>query len=120
MSKPIQERAFRFALQVIAQHRLICTDSVGRVLALQLLRSATAVGANMEEADAAHTKREFIHKVRLALKECRESLYWIRLLEASQLLRDQSLLQEANEIVSILTSISRHAQNNPSRGSPNQ
>lgn len=74
----------------------------------QYLRSATSIGANLEEADVAETKRDFIHKNRIALKEARESRYWLRLIVESGILPDSkmsSLIQETTELIAILTSI---------------
>ena len=81
-----------------------------RDLTRQLLRSGTSIGANLEEADAAQSKPDFISKCTIALKEARESHYWLRLLRASGKMRDgDRLLSDANELVAILTAIVRKA-----------
>jgi four helix bundle protein len=116
MAKEIQTRTFYFALQVIHLHPLLHRNDTSKILAKQLLRSATSIGANLEEADAARTKREFIHKVMIARKEARETLYWLRLLREAKLLTDRDdLIEEAQQIVSILTAISRNAESTDSR-----
>jgi four helix bundle protein len=77
-------------------------------LCRQLVRAGTSIGANLEEADAAQSRADFISKCNIALKEARESNYWIRLYKATGLLSEvrlKEILQESHEIVSILTTI---------------
>jgi four helix bundle protein len=103
----IRERAFRFACDVVALN-----DSMhgARDLTRQLLRAGTSIGANLEEADAAQSKPDFVSKCTIALKEARESHYWLRLLRASGKMQDgDRLLSDANELVAILTTIVRKA-----------
>jgi four helix bundle protein len=79
-----------------------------RVLAQQLLRSGTSVGANVQEAQAGQSRADFISKYSIALKEARETLYWLRLLDASGELSNGScevLLREADEIARVIASI---------------
>jgi four helix bundle protein len=72
----------------------------------QLVRSATGGGSNYEEARGAESRADFIHKVSIAIKELRESLYWLRLVDLSELSEQPTdqLIGEANELVAILTS----------------
>lgn len=111
----IQDRSFQFAVRVVKlAHRLprtVAGIEVGR----QLVRAATAVGANLEEADAAESKADFIHKVGIAHKEAREARYWLRIVRAS-LLDDEEvavLLRESEELVRILNTIVSNARQNP-------
>ncbi len=72
---------------------------------LQLARSATSAGANYEEACSAESRADFIHKMQIVLKELRESLYWMRLIEKTNLATPSKLLplsQEASELASII------------------
>ena len=107
--RDIKERTFSFALQIVRLCRSL--DSKPRwlrTLAQQLLRSGTSVGANVEEAQAGQSRADFISKYSIALKEARESLYWLRLLDASGELSNGSckiLLKEADEIARIVASI---------------
>ena len=74
----------------------------------QLLRSGTGVGSNLEEAKGAQSRRDFVAKARISLKEARESHYWLRIMTACELVprrRLEPLMNEANEIVAILTAI---------------
>jgi four helix bundle protein len=114
----IQERAFNFACRVVRMHRVLARDWTARRLADQLLDAGTSIGANLEEAEAAHSKRDFISKCRISLKESRETLYWLRLIAATDIVRPSRvtpLMKEANEIVSIVTTIVKNASKSPRR-----
>src|ERR1044072_6560500 len=82
----IIELAFDFSLQIIALYKRL-TQEHEFVISKQLLRSATSIGANVEEANAAQTKKDFITKMSIASKEARETNYWLRLLEKSQIIK---------------------------------
>ncbi len=87
----------------------------------QLLRSGTGIGSSLEEAEAAESRPDFISKNRIALKEARESHYWLRLIAATEMIppaRIQPLITEANEIVAILTSIVKKASTPKSPSPP--
>jgi four helix bundle protein len=75
----------------------------------QLVRAGTSIGANLEEADAAQSKPDFISKCTISLKEARESHYWLRILKATGKAEADRLLSEANELIAILTTIVRKA-----------
>jgi four helix bundle protein len=111
MGRPrdIQQRTFSFACRIVHLYRhLIARDGAGRVLARQLLRSGTSIGANMEEAEAAQSRPDFVSKCRVALKEARETHYWLRLLRETSSVsasRIEPLIAEASELVAILTVI---------------
>ena len=113
--QPITERTFNFSVRVVklAQY-LDKTPGVPRTLAGQLLRSGTSIGANVEEAQGGQSRPDFIVKMYIALKEVRETLYWLRLLIAAELCSAQQLAEltsEANEIVSILVAIVKNTRN---------
>lgn len=71
---------------------------VGHILGKQLMRSATSIGANLEEADAASSKKDFLHKASIAYKEARESRYWLEIALESGLLNHQDNLNEAKAL----------------------
>lgn len=77
------------------------------VISKQLLRSSTSVGANIEEAIAGQSRKDFIHKMAIASKEARETRYWLRILNESELVSiDLSrYLNEITQIIAILTKI---------------
>ena len=109
--KDIRDRSFEFAVRIVklCQH-LDKTPGVGRTLGQQLIRSGTSIGANLEEAKAAQSRADFIHKNSIALKEARETHYWLRLLAASEILpkeRIMAIQQEAEEIMNIVGAIVR-------------
>jgi len=108
----IRDRAFRFACDVVELNDSLGLRGAARDLTRQLLRAGTSVGANLEEADAAQSRPDFISKCTIALKEARESHYWLRLLRASGKMPEHDrLLSDANELVAILTAIVRKATN---------
>ena len=105
----IVERSFEFAVRVVRLCRFLETqDRVSRTLANQLLRAGTSIGANIEEAQAGQSKADFTAKMAIARKEARETLYWLKLLKASEIIEVEKLggiTKEADELVRILTSI---------------
>ena len=105
----IVERTFSFALQIVKLCRgLERTSGTSRSLSLQLLRSGTSVGANVEEAQAGQSKADFVSKMAIALKEARETGYWLRLIRESGIATTDSLAlleQEASELAKILGAI---------------
>ena len=102
----IQRRSFEFALEIIRICRTI-QNQHEYVISKQLMRSGTSIGANVEEASAGQSRKDFLPKMCIASKEARETRYWIRLLRESKLIElDLSKeLQEIEEIIRILTSI---------------
>ncbi len=111
--KEIHERVFQFACRIVRLHQWFCQKRRGtRSIINQLLDSGTGIGSNLQEAEAGQSRADFIAKARIALKEARETHYWLRLLETSGAItakRIHPLVQEANEIVAILTTIVRKA-----------
>ncbi len=107
-------RSFEFAVRVVRLCRFMETqDRVSRTLANQLLRSGTSIGANIEEAQAGQSKADFIAKMSISRKEARETLYWLRLLKAADIVEADKLshiTKEADELVRILTSIVKTSQ----------
>jgi four helix bundle protein len=107
----ILDLSFEFSLQVINLYKLLVQEHE-YVISKQLLRSATSIGANVEEANAAQTKKEFVAKMSIASKEARETKYWLRLLDKSQIVKlDYSVyLQSVEHIINILTKIVKTSQ----------
>jgi four helix bundle protein len=81
--RDLGERLLAYAARIVRLVVELPATMVGKRLGDQLLRSGTSVGANYEEAQGAESKADFNHKLQIALKELRESLYWLRLLAAS-------------------------------------
>ncbi len=84
------------------------------MLSKQFLRAATSIGANVQEADAGQSKKDFIAKMSIASKEARETNYWLRLLKASQIIEFdfENLIKKSEELIRLLTSIVKTAQQN--------
>ena len=98
MGRDIQERTFNFAVDCVKLCRALEKQSATcRSLANQLLRSATSVGANVEEAQAGQSRADFVAKLSIALKEARETHYWLRLLQAAEISSDVSIVDLQNE-----------------------
>ena len=117
---PIQDRSFAFAVRVVKLcQELHRTSKVNRPLVSQLLRSGTSVGANVAEGQSAQSRVDFVHKLSIACKEARETHYWLRLLAAAEIVPEKQLaclLDEANQLVAILTAISGNAKRNAKLG----
>ena len=114
--KDIRERTFEFALRIIKLcNELNRKPGVCRDIGRQLLKAGTSVGANTEEAQAAQSKPDFISKNSIALKEARETHYWLRLLIAANVMPENRLAElrdEAEEIKRVLGSIVVSAKRN--------
>jgi four helix bundle protein len=82
----ILAKSFDFALRIIDLYKLM-NDQNEYVLSKQLLRSGTSIGANVEEATAAISKKDFAHKMSISSKEARETRYWLRLIKHSQIVK---------------------------------
>lgn len=117
--RDLPERTFAFAQGVVG----LCLSverraGVSRILCSQLLRSATSVGANVEEGQGSHSRADFAAKYSIACKEAREAKYWIRLLAGTGLIapeRVAPLQDEASQLVAILTTIVRKVKRPPAR-----
>ena len=109
----IKEKSFNFALEIIDLYKDLAKQKEF-IISKQLLRSGTSIGANIEEASAAQTKKDFIAKMSIASKEARETKYWLTLLEKSQLVNKNfnDYLASIEEIIKIITSIIKTSQEN--------
>ena len=104
----IRERAFLFAVRVVKFANKFPQTLAGQKIAGQLIDAGTSVGANVEEADGAESKRDMAHKYGIARKEAKESRFWLRVAEATDLSHDQegqALQQEALELAKIISKI---------------
>jgi len=88
-SNPLQEKSFAFAVRIINVYKHLTSNKKEYVMSQQLLRSGTSVGANIEEALQGQSKKDFIAKLSISLKEAYESDYWIRLLKAGKMLTEK-------------------------------
>ena len=102
----IQVKSFEFALTVIRLYKKL-QEEREYVISKQLLRSGTSIGANVEEAIAGQSKKDFLSKISISLKEARETRYWLRLLKESELtnIDIDAYLNSSFELISILLAI---------------
>lgn len=109
----IQKKTFDFALKII-QFYSDCKSQNELILSKQILRCGTSIGANVEEAIAAQSKKDFISKLSIANKEARETKYWLKLYQSSNLVQvDVELyLKEIESIINILTKIIKTSSKN--------
>lgn len=104
----ILSKTYDFALKIVNLYLFLKQELNEFELSRQILRSGTSIGANSEEGNSAQSKKDFINKFSIALKEARETHYWLRILRDSKLIEDSlanNLLIECTEIIKILTSI---------------
>ena len=103
----IKDKTYQFALKIIYLYMEMRKQNEF-ILSKQVIRSGTSIGANVEEATAAQSRKDFISKMSISSKEARETNYWLRLLRDSQLCEGidyTDLIKESAEIIAILTSI---------------
>jgi four helix bundle protein len=109
----IVDKSFEFALKIVELYKFLVTEKKEYVLSKQLVRSGTSVGANIREAVVSQSKKEFMAKLNISLKEIHETQYWLLLLMKSDYITDQQALQnETEELIKILTSIIRTSNEN--------
>lgn len=104
----IKNKSFAFALRVVKLYKFLIDEKREFVLSKQLLRSGTAIGALVREAEHAESKADFIHKMAIAQKEANETDYWIELLFQSDYLNRksyQSIIADLHELLKLLASI---------------
>jgi four helix bundle protein len=104
----IVSKSYSFALEVIKTYKYLINEKKEFVLSKQLLRSGTSIGANVHEAIASESKKDFVHKLGIAVKEARETDYWLRLLKDSLYLDDvqfKDIKVHNDELIKILNSI---------------
>lgn len=109
-SKDIRKRSFDYTLRAVKLYQYLQEQrkGAGWILGRQYLRAASSIGANIEEAQAAESRADFIHKLGIAQKEARESLYWLRVMAASELVpldRIEPLTRETEELLNVITVI---------------
>lgn len=119
----MKDRTKKFALRVIRMTEALPRNRVAEVLARQVLRSGTSVGANYRAACRAKSRADFISKMGTVEEECDETIYWLELLVESgqiKLSRVQALTNEANELLKIIVASSKTARWNRNPQSANR
>ena len=107
MKNVLKDKSFAFAVRVVKLARWLETEKKEYILSKQVLRSGTAIGALICEADFAQSKADFVSKMSISLKEANETRYWLKLLKETDYLKDElfdSLYEDASELIKILVS----------------
>jgi four helix bundle protein len=105
---PLQTKSFAFAIRIVNLYKHLSSEKKEYILSKQLLRSGTAIGALVREAEQAESKLDFVHKLAIALKEANETEYWILLLRETNYLtaiEADSIVNDNMELLKLLTSI---------------
>jgi four helix bundle protein len=114
MANVIQDKSRAFAIEIINCYKYLIEEQHEYILSKQLLRSGTSIGANTRESKNAQSKNDFLNKLSIALKEADETDYWLDLLHATNYIDDmkfETLANDCNEIIAILTSIIKTMRN---------
>ena len=104
---PLHKKSYDFAIRIVNMVKYIKCSEKEYALTNQVLRSGTAIGALIREAEYAQSTSDFINKLSIALKECNETFYWLNLLRDTGFINDkeaESMLQDCNELTAILVS----------------
>ena len=105
MESPLKENSFSFAVRIVKLTKYLELEHKEFVLSRQVLRSGTAIGALVREAQFAQSKSDFIHKLSIALKEANETDYWLELLHRTQMINDkmfESIEPEIKGLIKLL------------------
>ncbi|MBO4481795.1 MAG: four helix bundle protein [Bacteroidales bacterium] len=111
----LKDLSYQFAVKTIFLCRNLQIQEKEYILSRQLLKSGTSIGANIEEASGAQSTKDFIAKFHIALKEARESHYWLRLLKDTQWITTESFEEQTkilNHIINLLTKSIKTAKDN--------
>ena len=109
------DKSFSFAVRIVNLYKYLCSDKKEFVLSKQLLRSGTSIGANISESQDTQSTNDFISKLSIALKEAKESKYWIELLKETEYLtkkESDSLVNDLIELIKLLVTIIKTTKDN--------
>ena len=115
VNNEVKEKSLAFAKRVVNAYRYRCEEKNEYVLSKQFLRSGTSIGANVTEAQYASSKKDFLNKMYIALKETAETLYWMELLFSCHYLLENeyvSLQSDCTELHKLLISITKSTKSN--------
>lgn len=109
----IKSKSYAFALRIVKLYKHLCEEKKEYTLSKQLLKAGTSIGANIEEAESGQSKRDFIAKMQISLKEAKECHYWLRLLKDADYMDEKladSFLLDCKELIVILIAILKSAK----------
>lgn len=104
----IVDKTYAFAIRIVKLYKYLSTEEHEYHLSVQILKSGTSIGANTVEGNSGQTKKDFIAKLSISLKEAKETKFWLRLLHDTEYINDkmfESLLHDCDEIIMILNKI---------------
>ncbi|MFZ4547286.1 MAG: four helix bundle protein [Bacteroidales bacterium] len=113
--KTVKFKSYAFAIRIIRAYKFLSSEQREFVLSKQMLRSGTAIGALIREAEHAESKADFIHKFSIALKEANETEYWLMLLHDTDYMDDKSftsIIADCQELIKMLISIIKSSKQN--------
>jgi len=108
MENTVASKSYKFALRIISLYKFLSFERKEFVLSKQVLRSGTAIGALVKEAEHAQSKADFLNKMNVALKEANETEYWLMLLKDSAFISETeftSIHCDCSELIKLLASI---------------
>ena len=111
----IENKSIEFSVRIVNLYKVLKNSRNETVMSLQLLRSATSIGANIAEAQCALSKKDFLSKMQIAYKECNETKYWLTLLKETDYLKQteyDSITADCTELLRMLTVITKTASQN--------
>lgn len=114
----LKDKSFRFAVRIVNLYKYLCNEKKEFVISKQVLRSGTAIGALVNEAEYSESNADFIHKLSISRKETNETIYWLELLLKTDYIGSQefeSIETDATEIIKLLTSSIKTAKKNISK-----
>jgi len=103
----LKDKSFAFAVRVVKMAQWLRTEKLEYVLSKQVLRSGTAIGALVSEADFAQSKADFVSKMSISLKEANETRYWLELLKETDHIGEtmfNNLFEDVSELIALLVS----------------
>lgn len=106
--RDLEERTFKFAVRIVQFVKKMKYSKENEVIRYQLVKSATSIGANYEEAQGAFSKNDFTYKIGICFREAKETNYWLRIIKAAEIIVDNGindLIQESKELMNIFGSI---------------
>jgi four helix bundle protein len=112
----IREKSMAFAIRIVNLYKVLCDERKEYVLAKQILRAGTSIGANIAEAECAISRKDFLAKAYIAYKECAETKYWLELLQKTEIISQveyTSIAEDCGELFRILAAITKTTRELP-------
>jgi four helix bundle protein len=114
--KTVKIKSKKFAVRIVNLYKYLCEDKKEYILSKQLLRAGTSIGANVAESECAISKRDFLNKIYIALKECAETVYWLELLYETGYLNEKeyiSIKKDCEEMRSMMSATTKTINSTP-------